>query len=165
MTASTHKRQIPLLDLPAQYRRIREEILKAMVSVVDSQKFILGEEVERLEEELAPYCGCQYAVGCASVSDALLLALLALDIGPGDEVLTVPYTFFATAGSISQVGAKPVFADIEERTFNIDIGRVAETLAARPKIRAIIAVHLFGGCSDPCWRMESLNSGWPAIAA
>jgi len=148
MTATTEKKQIPLLDLPAQLKRIREEVLAAIVRVVDSQKFILGEEVQKLEEALAPYCGCQYAVGCASGSDALLLALMALDIGHGDEVLTTPYTFFATAGAISQVGAVPVFADIDERMFHIDAGRMAEALAAHPKIRAVIPVHLFGGCAD-----------------
>jgi len=145
---TTQFRQIPLLDLPAQYRHIREEILTAMGRVLDSQRFILGEEVEKLEAELAPYCGCRHAVGCASGSDALVLALMALGIGAGDEVLTVPYTFFATAGSISQVGAVPVFADIEEGTFNLDVGKVAEALAAHPKTRAMVVVHLFGGCAD-----------------
>ena len=145
---TTQHRQIPLLDLPAQYRHIREEILAAMGRVLDSQKFILGEEVEQLEAELASYCGCHHAVGCASGSDALLLALMALGIGAGDEVLTVPYTFFATAGSISQVGAVPVFTDIEEGAFNIDVRKVAEMLDAHPKIRAVVVVHLFGGCAD-----------------
>src|SRR5690349_19787727 len=144
MTLITSKRQIPLLDLPAQYRQIRDEILVAIGRVLDSQKFVLGEEVEKLEAELAPYCGCRHAVGCASGSDALLLALMALGIRSGDAVLTVPYTFFATAGSISQVGAMPVFADIEEGTFNIDVRRAAATLDEHPEIRAIIVVHLFG---------------------
>src|SRR5215831_691736 len=145
---TTQHRQIPLLDLPAQYRHIREEILAAMGRVLDSQKFILGEEVEKLEAELASYCGCHHAVGCASGSDALLLALMALGIEAGDEVLTVPYTFFATAGSISQVGAVPVFTDIEEGAFNIDVRKAAEVLDAHPKIRAAVVVHLFGGCAD-----------------
>jgi len=147
MVTSQH-RQVPLLDLPAQYRHIREEILKAIGCVLDSQRFVLGEEVEKLEAELAPYCGCAHAVGCASGSDALLLALMALDVGPGDEVLTAPFTFFATAGSISQVGATPVFADVEDGTFNLDIRQAAEALKAHPKIRAMIVVHLFGGCAD-----------------
>ena len=147
MVTSRH-RQVPLLDLPAQYQHIREEILAAIGRVLDSQKFILGEEVEKLEAELAPYCGSGHAVGCASGSDALLLSLMSLGIGPGDEVLTVPYTFFATAGSISQVGAVPIFADIEEGTFNLDVQRAAEALEAHPKIRAVIVVHLFGGCAD-----------------
>jgi dTDP-4-amino-4,6-dideoxygalactose transaminase len=142
------EKQVSLLDLGAQHRQIREEVLAEIVRVVDSQKFIMGEDVKKLEQEIAPYCGCQYAIGCASGSDALMLALMALDIQPGDEVLTTPYSFFATAGAISRVGAVPVFADIEEETFNLDVHRAAEALAAHPKIRAMIPVHLFGGCAD-----------------
>jgi dTDP-4-amino-4,6-dideoxygalactose transaminase len=142
------EKQVPLLDLKAQHRQIREEVLAEIVRVVDSQKFIMGEDVKKLEQDIAPYCGCQYAIGCASGSDALMLALMALDIQPGDEVLTTPYSFFATAGAISRVGAVPVFADIEEETFNLDVHRAAEALAAHPKIRAMIPVHLFGGCAD-----------------
>jgi dTDP-4-amino-4,6-dideoxygalactose transaminase len=122
--------------------------MAAITRVVDSQKFILGEDVQRLEEEIAAYCGARYAVGCASGSDALFLALLALEIGQGDEVLTTPYTFFATAGAISRTGAVPVFADVEEETFDLNVNLVARTLAARPKIRALLPVHLFGGCAD-----------------
>jgi dTDP-4-amino-4,6-dideoxygalactose transaminase len=146
MTVS--EKQIPLLDLQAQHRQIREEVLAEIVRVVDSQKFILGEDVKKLEQEIAPYCACQYAVGCASGSDALMLALMALDIRPGDEVLTTPYTFFATAGAISRMGAVPVFADVEAGTFNLDVHRMTEVLADHPKIRAMIPVHLFGGCAD-----------------
>jgi dTDP-4-amino-4,6-dideoxygalactose transaminase len=142
------EKQVSLLDLGAQHRQIREEVLAEIVRVVDSQKFIMGEDVKKLEQEIAPYCGCKYAIGCASGSDALMLALMALDIQPGDEVLTTPYSFFATAGAISRVGAVPVFADIEEGTFNLDVHRAAEALAAHPKIRAMIPVHLFGGCAD-----------------
>lgn len=142
------EKQVPLLDLRAQHRRIREEVLEEIVRVVDSQKFILGEDVQKLEADIAAYCETKYAIGCASGSDALFLALLALDIRPGDEVLTTPYTFFATAGAISRIGAVPVFADVEERTFNLDVGRVADVLAAHPKVRAMIPVHLFGGCAD-----------------
>jgi dTDP-4-amino-4,6-dideoxygalactose transaminase len=137
-----------LLDLSAQHRQIREEVLKEIVRVVDSQKFILGEDVQKLEAEIAPYCGAKHAIGCASGSDALVLALMALDIHPGDEVLTTPYTFFATAGAISRMGAIPVFADVAEDTFNLDIERVKEVLAKHPKVRAMIPVHLFGGCAD-----------------
>lgn len=141
-------RNVPLLDLQAQHQQIRDQVLKEIVRVVDSQKFILGEDVKKLEQEIATYCGCKFAVGCASGSDALVLALMALNVGPGDEVLTTPYSFFATAGAISRVGAVPVFVDVEEATFNIDVARMADTLAAHPKIRAILPVHLFGGCAD-----------------
>ena len=142
------EKQVPLLDLQAQHRQIREAVLAEMVRVVDSQKFIMGEDVKKLEQEIAPYCGSQYAIGCASGSDALMLALMALDIQPGDEVLTTPYSFFATAGAISRVGAVPVFADVEAETFNLDTQCLREVLAKHPKIRAIVPVHLFGGCAD-----------------
>lgn len=142
------ERQIPLLDLRAQHATIREEVVSAMMRVVDSQKFILGEEVQKLEEELAPYCGAKYAVGCASGSDALSLALMMLDIQPGDEVLTVPFTFFATAGAIARLGAKPVFVDIDPATFNMDMNRVEDALKSHPRVRAVIPVHLFGACVD-----------------
>jgi dTDP-4-amino-4,6-dideoxygalactose transaminase len=139
---------VPLLDLAEQHKQIRDEVLSELIRVVDSQKFILGEDVQKLESEIASYCSATYAVGCGSGSDALILALMALGIGPGDEVLTSPYTFFATAGSISLVGATPVFADIDESTFNIDPSQVSHILSRRPRIRAIIPVHLFGGCAD-----------------
>jgi len=147
VTTITEK-QIPLLDLKAQHKTIREEVLAELVRVVDSQRFILGPDVEKFEAEIAAYCGTKFAVGCASGSDALILALMALDIGPGDEVLTTPYTFFATAGAISRVGAVPVFVDIEEDTFNLDTGQMDGVLATHPKVRAIMPVHLFGGCAD-----------------
>ena len=146
MTVTTRK--VPLLDLQAQHQQIRDEVLAEVVRVVDSQKFILGEDVQKLEQETAAYCRSSYAVGCASGSDALVLALVALGVGPGDEVLTTPYSFFATAGAISRAGAVPVFVDVEPDTFNIDVAKVEEVLEARPKIRAIIPVHLFGGCAD-----------------
>ncbi len=145
---TTGARQVPLLDLRAQHQTIRAEVLAEIVRVIDSQKFILGEDVQKLEEEIAAYSAAKFAVGCASGSDALMLALMALDVRPGDEVLTTPYTFFATAGAISQVGAVPVFADVEESTFNLDPERVEHILRRRPKIRALIPVHLFGGCAD-----------------
>jgi dTDP-4-amino-4,6-dideoxygalactose transaminase len=141
-------RQVPLLDLRAQHQKIREEVLAEIVRVVDTQRFILGEDVQKLEQEIAQYCGATHAIGCASGSDALILALMALGVGPGDEVLTTPYTFFATAGAISRVGATPVFVDVEERTFNLDVNQLADALAKRPKVRSIIPVHLFGGCAD-----------------
>ncbi len=145
---AVEQKQIPLLDLRTQHRAIREEVLAEVTRVIDSQRFILGEDVQKLEQEVAAYSGAAYGVGCASGTDALLLALLAAGVGPGDEVLTPPYTFFATAGAIHHVGATPVFADVEAATFNIDVNRAAEALAAHSKIKAMIPVHLFGGCAD-----------------
>lgn len=142
------ERQVPLLDLRAQHATIREEMVAAMLRVVDSQKFILGEDVQKLEEEVAAYSQARHAIGCASGSDALSLALMALDVQPGDEVLTIPFTFFATAGAISRLGARPVFVDIEPESFNMDMNRVEDALRAHPKVRAIIPVHLFGACAD-----------------
>jgi dTDP-4-amino-4,6-dideoxygalactose transaminase len=141
-------RQVPLLDLQAQHRSIREEVLAEITRVVDSQKFILGDDVKALEGEIAAYCSAKFAIGCASGSDALFLALLAGGIGPGDKVLTTPYTFFATVGAICRAGATPVFADIEPDTFNISADLVKSALARHPEIRAIIPVHLFGACAD-----------------
>jgi dTDP-4-amino-4,6-dideoxygalactose transaminase len=141
-------RRVPLLDLKAQHAQIREEVLEAAIALIDSQKFILGEEVQALERELAPYCGAQYAVGCASGSDALYLALLAAGIGPGDRVATTPYTFFATAGAIARAGAIPVFVDVDPETYNLDPALLAETLRSTERVRAVIPVHLFGGCAD-----------------
>jgi len=146
--AATEQRTIPLLDLKAQHQTIRDEILAGITRVIDSQHFVLGEEVSRLEAEIAAYCRVKHAIGCASGSDALLLALMALGIGPGDKVLTTPYTFFATIGAICRVGATPVFADVEPDTFNLDVTRAAEALAKHREIRAIIPVHLFGACAD-----------------
>ena len=141
-------RQVPLLDLQAQHRSIREEVLAEITRVVDSQKFILGDDVKALETDIATYCSAKYAIGCASGSDALFLALLAGGIGPGDKVLTTPYTFFATVGAICRAGATPVFADIEPDTFNISVQAATEALAQHPEIRAMIPVHLFGACAD-----------------
>lgn len=140
--------QIPLLDLVAQHRKIREEVLREVLRVIDSQRFILGEEVAALERELAEYCRVRAAVGCASGTDALFLALLATGIRPGDEVLTTPYSFFATAGAIARAGARPVFADVEADSFNLDPEQAERALKRRPGVRAIIAVHLFGACAD-----------------
>ncbi len=142
------EKQIPLLDLRAQYNTIRGEVQAAVNRVMESQRFILGQEVENLEESIARYSSAQYGVGCASGSDALTLAMMALGIQPGDEVVTVPYTFFASAGSISRMGAVPVFVDVEERTFNMDAVQLADVLKRRPRVRAIMPVHLFGGCAD-----------------
>jgi dTDP-4-amino-4,6-dideoxygalactose transaminase len=148
------QKQIPLLDLQAQYAAIREEVLAAVTRVIDSQRFVLGEEVEAFEREVAAYCDTPFAVGCASGTDALILALMAAGVGPGDQVITTPYSFFATAGAIAHRGAIPVFADVDPVTFNLDPARAAEALARSPRARAIIAVHLFGGCAD----MEPLGA-------
>lgn len=147
MTATTTK-QILLFDPGTQHRPLRGDLLRAMTQVLDSQHFIMGEEVKKLETEIAAYTGVSRAVGCASGSDALYLALLAAGVGHGDEVLTTPFSFFATAGSISRAGARPVFVDIEPDTFNIDPERLAEAVKAHSSVKAIIPVHLFGACAD-----------------
>jgi dTDP-4-amino-4,6-dideoxygalactose transaminase len=143
-----HQRTIPLLDLAALHAPIRDEIAAAMLRVVDSHKFIMGGDVAELEELVAAYTGARFAIGCASGSDALYLALLAAGIGPGDRVLTTPYTFFATAGAFVRAGAAPVFADIDPVTFNIDPGAAERVMASVSGVKAMIPVHLFGGCAD-----------------
>jgi dTDP-4-amino-4,6-dideoxygalactose transaminase len=148
MTTTMVSKTVPLLDLNAQHLTIRDEILAEITRVIDSQKFILGDEVKQLEQAIAPYCGAKFAIGCASGSDALFLALLALDLQPGAEVVTTPYTFFATVGAICRAGAVPVFVDVEPATFNMDMRQLARVLDAHPKVRAIIPIHLFGGCAD-----------------
>ena len=145
---SVAETSISLLDLKAQHRGIRDEVIAAALRVIDSQKFILGDEGRHLENEIAEYCGVERAVGCASGSDALFLALLALDIGPGDSVLTTPYTFFATVGAICRAGATPVFVDVCESTFNMDMAKVGPALDEHQNVRALIPIHLFGGCAD-----------------
>jgi dTDP-4-amino-4,6-dideoxygalactose transaminase len=136
--------RVPLLDLVAQYREIQDEIDAAVKRVIESQRFILGPEVQALEEEIAEYCGVRHAIGCASGSDAILLSLLALDLAPADQVIVPTYTFFATAGSVVRAGAVPVFADVDPETY----GLTPETIRAAAKrstnLKAIIAVHLFG---------------------
>jgi dTDP-4-amino-4,6-dideoxygalactose transaminase len=137
---------VPLLDLQAQYRPLREEILAAIARVADSQRFIMGPEVAALEDELARMLGIEHAVAVSSGTDALLLALMALDIKAGDEVITPTYSFFATAGAVARLGATPVLVDIDEATFNVDPGEVAAAITSRT--RAIIPVHLFGLSAD-----------------
>jgi len=137
---------VPLLDLKAQYAVIRAEIRAALDAVLDSQYFVLGANVSALETDMAHYCGAPHAVGVASGSDALLLALMAIGIGPGDEVITTPYTFFATAAAVVRLGGVPVFVDIEPRTFNLAVEQVKAHITARTK--AIIPVHLYGQCAD-----------------
>ncbi|HYI91955.1 MAG TPA: DegT/DnrJ/EryC1/StrS family aminotransferase [Bryobacteraceae bacterium] len=144
---SKPSRTVPLLDLRAQFASIEAEIWPVIQDVVTSQKFILGEEVTAFEKQVADYCRCKYAIGCASGSDALLLALMAYDIGPGDRVLTTPYTFFATTAAITRLGAIPVFVDIEPDHFNMDPDQ-AVTIIETARIKAVIPVHLFGACVD-----------------
>lgn len=136
--------EVPLVDLKAQYGSIRSEIAEAMERVLASQQFVLGCEVEALEDEIASYCSAREAIGCASGSDALLLALMALGVGPGDEVICPTYTFFATAGSISRLGAVPVFADIDPASFNLSAESVLAAARRCRTLRAIVPVHLFG---------------------
>lgn len=143
---SQHARQVPLLDLRAQYATIRDEIRVAIDRVLESQGFILGPEVAALEQEIAAYTGTAHAVGMSSGTDALLAALMACDVGPGDEVVTTPYSFFATAGVVARMGARAVFVDIDPATFNIDAEAAAA--AVTPNTRAIIPVHLYGRMAD-----------------
>ncbi|MFC1497668.1 DegT/DnrJ/EryC1/StrS family aminotransferase [Verrucomicrobiota bacterium] len=150
--------KVPLLDLKTQYAVIREEVRAVMDEVCDEQYFILGPKVEAFERNIAEYCGVAHAVGVSSGTDALLVALMALNIGPGDAVITTPYTFFATVGSIVRLGAVPVFVDIDPVTYNIDPARLRQTLESMPerfkdfKSRVLMPVHLFGQTAD----MDSL---------
>jgi dTDP-4-amino-4,6-dideoxygalactose transaminase len=140
------KTKIPFFDLSVQFKSIEDEIKSAMDELFRTQQFILGSQVQALEEKVAQYCRTQYAMGVASGSDALLLSLMALGIGVGDEVLLPPFTFFATAGTVSRLGAVPVFVDIDPETYNIAPTKVEERIT--PKTKAIIPVHLFGQCAD-----------------
>jgi dTDP-4-amino-4,6-dideoxygalactose transaminase len=149
--------QVPLLDLKGQYQTIKDDVNTVLGELFESQQFILGRPVASLEEKIAEYCGAAYGVGVSSGTDALLLSLMAEGIGPGDLVLTTPYTFFATAGAIARVGAEPVFADIDPVTFNLSPGCVEEVIDAmdadrKKRLKAMIPVHLYGQCAD----MDSL---------
>ncbi len=142
---------VPLLDLKTQYSRIQPELIKVIEEVCAEQSFILGSHVERLEATLAKFIGTEHAVGVASGSDALLLSLMELDLQPGNEVLTVPFTFFASTGVISRLHARPIFVDICADTFNLDPAQLAAKVTSNTK--AILPVHLFGQCAD----MEAIN--------
>jgi len=144
--SSTPKMQFPFLDLKAQFATIREEVMSAVTRVMDSQVFIMGPEVSAFEEEVKSQTGAEFTIGCASGSDALLLALMALEVGPGDEVIAPPFTFVATAGSIARLRAKPVFADIDAVTYNLDPAKLEAKITKKTK--AIIPVHLFGLAAD-----------------
>jgi dTDP-4-amino-4,6-dideoxygalactose transaminase len=147
--------KVPLLDLQGQHHALRSQLLEAVERVIDTQQFVLGPEVAALENEIAEYSGTKFAVGCASGSDALLLALMALDLKAGDEVVTTPFTFFATASAITRLGAVPRFVDINPETYNIDASQIEAAIT--PRTRAIVPVHMYGQCSE----MDAIN----AIAA
>src|SRR5579883_181181 len=159
---SAVKPQFPFLDLKAQYASISGEVEAAVSRVFESEIFIMGPEVSAFEEEIKPQTGCEFVFGCASGSDALLLALMALGIGPGDEVITVPFTFVATVGAIARLHARTVFVDIDPSTFNLDPRKLEAAIT--PRTKAIIAVHLFGLCADMDAILEVANrKGLPVV--
>ncbi len=145
--------KVPLLDLKEQYKTIKKEVIKTAEDVFESQYFILGPKVASLEKEIAEYCASTHAVGVSSGTDALLISLMAADIGSQDTVITTPYTFFATAGSIARTGARPIFVDIDPQTYNISPDLLESTIGAMTpaelsKLKAVIPVHLYGQCAD-----------------
>jgi dTDP-4-amino-4,6-dideoxygalactose transaminase len=154
--------EVPLLDLKPQYHELREEVLEAIAAVCESQRFILGPAVQELEQKIAAYSQCRYGCGVSSGTDALLLALMTLGVGPGDEVITTPYTFFATGGTVARLNARALFCDIDPVTYNIDPAAVEKTIAEQCEqrdgrlvnrqtgrtVKAILPVHLYGLCAD-----------------
>ncbi|MDB5347879.1 MAG: Glutamine--scyllo-inositol transaminase [Schlesneria sp.] len=146
-------RPVPFIDLVPQFQSMSAEVMAVVERVFTEQKFIMGDEVAALEEEIAAYCDSRFAIGCNSGTDALIIALQALDIGEGDEVITTPFSFFATASSICRAGATPVFVDIDPETFNLDVDAIEDAIT--PHTKAIMPVHLFGQCCDmePLWRL------------
>ena len=155
--------KVPLLDLKEQNERLRPEIEAALGRVLDTNAFILGGEVAALEKELADYCGVKHAIGCASGSDALLLGLMAVGVGPGDEVITTPYSFFATVSAITRLGAIPVFVDIDSKTFNLDVSQIEAKIS--PRTKAVQPVHLYGQCADMAALLDVTRSRGIAVFA
>ena len=153
------KMKVPLLDLQAQYATIRADVRAAIDRVFESQQFVLGAEVQALEAEIARYSQTKFAIGCASGSDALLLALMSCGIGDGDEVITTPFSFFATASAITRLGARPVFVDVDEQTYNLNPSLVADAITERTG--AIVPVHLYGQCAEMDPLIELAGSGGP----
>jgi len=145
---SVRRKGVPLLDLSRQYAAIRTEVLAAIEGVCDSQQYILGPAVSDFEARAAQFLGVNSCIGCASGTDAIFLALAAAGIGPGDEVVTTPFSFFATASSITRIGARPVFADIDPNTYNLDPNSVQTQIEHRVRVKAILPVHLYGQCAD-----------------
>ncbi len=154
--------KVPLLDLGAQYAPIRDEVVEAVTRIVDTQQFILGREVEAFEEEVAAYLGASHAIGVSSGTDALLVAMMALGLGPGDEVIVPAYSFFATAGCVRRVGATPVFVDVDPVSYDIDVAQVRAAVTDRTK--AIVPVHLYGQVADMDALLEvASDAGLPVI--
>jgi dTDP-4-amino-4,6-dideoxygalactose transaminase len=156
--SATPSAGVPLCDLLTQYKQLQPQLEAAVARVLASGQVILGPEVAALEEEVAAYCGASHGVGCASGTDAISLALHALEIGPGDEVILPAFTFFATAGCVARTGARPVFVDIDPATYNLDPADVAAKVT--PRTKAILVVHLFGQCADmaPLWRLAEKHN-------
>jgi len=160
-TAEQSAGPVPLFDNRRQYAELEHELTEAVNDVCRSGKYVMGPECQRLEERMAAYCQARHAIGCASGSDALLLALMALDVGPGDEVIVPSYTFFATASCVARLGARPVFIDIEPDSFNLDVRAAAA--AVNRTTKAIIPVHLFGQCADMAALHDALGAKVPII--